>query len=200
MKYIPLKSCAFRQSRPLTDKSRPAVPIDCDQCGAMTGIAACCAPAASGQAAAPPIRPMNSRRLMHRPLRQRTAAYHVVEYAALCITTKNDADVRYKSIATDPFRVSAEQCPLRSESDHHPSRDRLTLPPDVALTAESVSASPSGLSLIVVGRRVSCRSASGVRGDATSRRRVRLWGKSTRSLHGIKKQRNFPSSCLGGAT
>jgi hypothetical protein len=43
VKYIPLKSCAFRQSRPLTDESRPAVPIDCDQCGAMTGIAACCA-------------------------------------------------------------------------------------------------------------------------------------------------------------
>jgi hypothetical protein len=37
---------------------------------------------------------------MHRPLRQRTAAYHVVEYAALCITTKNDADVRYGSFAT----------------------------------------------------------------------------------------------------
>jgi hypothetical protein len=26
-------------------------------------------------------------------------------------------DVRFGSIATDPFRVSAEQCPLRSESD-----------------------------------------------------------------------------------
>jgi hypothetical protein len=37
------------------------------------------------------------------------------------------ADVRFGSIATDPFRVSVERCPLRSESDHHPSRDRLTL-------------------------------------------------------------------------
>jgi hypothetical protein len=107
--------------------------------------------------------------------------------------------VRFGSVATDPFRVSAEQCPLRSESDHHPSRDRLTLPPDLALAAESVSASPSDYPPIVVRHHASRRSASGVQGDAPSRRRVRLWGKSTRSMHGIKKGRNFPSSCLGGA-
>jgi hypothetical protein len=74
-------------------------------------------------------------------------------------TRRQFLNVRFGSIATDPFRVSAEQCPLRSESDHHPFRDRLTLctPPDLALTAESVSASPSGYPLIVVGHRVSCK-------------------------------------------
>jgi hypothetical protein len=47
-----------------SDESRPAVPIDRDPCGAMTGID-CCACAASGQAAAaPPSSVMNSRRLM----------------------------------------------------------------------------------------------------------------------------------------
>jgi hypothetical protein len=35
------------------------------------------------------------------------------------------AHVRFGSFATDPFCVSTEQCPIRSESDHHPSRDRL---------------------------------------------------------------------------
>jgi hypothetical protein len=47
------------------DGSRPAVPIDRDQCGAMTGIAGCCARAASGHAAAaPPSSVMKSRRPM----------------------------------------------------------------------------------------------------------------------------------------
>jgi hypothetical protein len=41
------------------------VPIDRDQCGAMTGIADRCARAANGHAAAPPSSVMNWRRLMH---------------------------------------------------------------------------------------------------------------------------------------
>jgi hypothetical protein len=46
-----------------SDRSRPAVPIDRDQCGAMTGIADCCARAVSGQAAIAPLTvTMNSRR------------------------------------------------------------------------------------------------------------------------------------------
>jgi hypothetical protein len=51
-------------------------------------------------------------------------------------------NVRNGSFATDPFSASADQCLLCAESDHHPSRDRLTLPLDLALTAESVSAFP----------------------------------------------------------
>jgi hypothetical protein len=47
-----------------SDGSRPAIPIDRDQCGAMTGIADCGARAASGQAAAPPSVAKNFRRAM----------------------------------------------------------------------------------------------------------------------------------------
>jgi hypothetical protein len=45
-----------------SDGSRPAVPIDRDQCGAMTGIADCCARAASCHALVITIHLMKSRR------------------------------------------------------------------------------------------------------------------------------------------
>ena len=45
----------------------------------------------------------------------RSEKKHSHRFSIFCVFT----------FATDPFCVSAEQCPLRSESDHHPSRDRL---------------------------------------------------------------------------
>src|SRR5262249_24153857 len=52
-----------------SDGSRPAVPIDRDHCGAMTGIAGCSARAAIGHdPAAPPSVAKNFRRLMYLPM------------------------------------------------------------------------------------------------------------------------------------
>jgi hypothetical protein len=53
----------------------------------MTGIAGCCARAASGHAAAPPISVMTSRRLMG-TLNPRITPYHIAVGMPLCITAK----------------------------------------------------------------------------------------------------------------
>jgi hypothetical protein len=66
VKSIPLKKLRIPTiATTHSDESQPAVPIDCDLYGAMTGIADCCARAVSGQAAIAPVTArMNSRRWM----------------------------------------------------------------------------------------------------------------------------------------
>jgi hypothetical protein len=66
-------------------------------------------------AAVPPRSVMNSRRLMGVALGPRTTIYHIIEAGSggPCAGQQNWVlDFRNGSFATEPFRASAEQCPL----------------------------------------------------------------------------------------
>ena len=54
----------------------------------MTGIAGCCARAASGHAAAPPMSEMNPVASCAPVLKSRAAHYHIVERTLLCNAAK----------------------------------------------------------------------------------------------------------------
>src|SRR5262245_2326430 len=73
----------------------------------ITGIAGCCARAASAQAVAPPTSVMKSRRLISSPQPEDRAPYHtVVGNAPLCITTNLAANVRDRSNSTELAEVT----------------------------------------------------------------------------------------------
>ena len=57
----------------------------------ITGIAGCCARAASGHAAEPPSSEINSRRLTVSPSLLETAPYHIVEWDSILHHSKFDS-------------------------------------------------------------------------------------------------------------
>src|SRR6516162_3635371 len=110
---------AVTKGRYVSDDAPPRNPI--------TGIAACCARAASGHpTAAPPIRVMNSRRLIGFLLQAEEKSYHTDERERhFASPQKWDANVRVGSLLPDQHAGDAGgMSAFCSESDGRPNAIR----------------------------------------------------------------------------